>query len=106
MILVALACLLTGAVFGLRFRVYVLVLALAVASVAIGVPALIEHDALTAAWRVGAGLMLLQVGYLAGMITRFVILAARTTSSSSAPLQRSSHRWPIRQDMPKALSAE
>ena len=103
MVLVALACLLTGAVLGLRFRVYVLVSAFAVAAVVIGVPALVEHGALTAAWRVGAGLVLLQTGYLAGIFTRFVILAARRPIPSSVSLQRSSQRWPIRQDMPKAL---
>ena len=103
MILVALACLLTGAVLGLRFRVYMLVLAVAVGSVAIGLPALTEHDALTAAWRVSVGLVLLQVGYFAGIVTRFVILAARSPIPSSASLQRSSQRWPIRQDVPTAL---
>ena len=103
MILVALACLLTGAVLGLRFRVYVLVLAMAVAAVAIGVPALTEHGTLTAAWRVGAGLGLLQAGYLAGIFTRFVILAARSPIPSPASLQRSSQRWPIRHDMPTTL---
>ncbi|MBA7633410.1 hypothetical protein ES703_40976 [subsurface metagenome] len=103
MMMVALACLLAGAVFGLRFRVYVLVLALAVAVIAIGVPALIEHGGLTAAWRVGVGLMSLQVGYLAGMVTRFLIPATLTPSPSSAFFQRFSRRRPIRQDMPRAL---
>ena len=99
MIMVALACVLTGAVLGLRFRVYMLVLAFAVATVVIGVPALIEHGTLTSAWRVGAGLGLLQVGYLAGIVSRFVILAARSPIPASASLQRS----PIRQDMPTVL---
>lgn len=104
--MLALACLLTGAVLGLRYRVYMLVLAFAVAIVVIGMPALVQHGVLTAAWRVGAGLMLLQAGYLAGIIIWFVILAARTTGPSSASLQRASNQWPIRQDMPEALRAD
>ena len=88
--MVVLACLLTGAVLGLRFRVYMLVLVFAVAVVAIGMPALVEHGALTAAWRVGAGLMSLQIGYLAGIVMRFTVLAARGVSPSPASLQRSS----------------
>lgn len=102
MTMVALACLLTGAVLGMRFRIYMLVLAFAVATVAIGVPALIGHGVLTAAWRLGAGLMLLQTGYLAGIITCYVVLAARSSGPSSASLQRSP-QWPIRQDLPTAL---
>lgn len=93
--MVALACVLTGAVLGLRLRVYMLVLTSAVAVVAIGVPALIEHGALAAVWRVGTGLMLLQAGYLAGIVTWFVIQAGR-----------SSHQWPIRQGAPRVLSAD
>ncbi|MCP4618178.1 MAG: hypothetical protein GY844_17305 [Bradyrhizobium sp.] len=89
MISVALACVLAGAVLGLRFRVFVLVLALPVACVAIGVPALIEHDVLTAVWRVGAGLVLLQVGYFAGVVVQFVMLGARRTGPSSTALQQS-----------------
>jgi hypothetical protein len=101
MLFVALASFLTGAVLGLRFRVSVLVPTLAVAFVAIGVPALIEHGVLTAAWWVGAGLASLQLGYVAGIITRFVIAATRSPRPPSGSLQRPAHQWPVRQGVSK-----
>ena len=78
----------------------------AVTPLTIGVPALTDHDVLTAVWQTGTAVILLQAGYLAGIATRFVMAAARSTSPSSASLQASSHRWPIRQGMQKGLSAE
>lgn len=106
MLMVVLVSSLTGAVLGLRFRAYALLPAFAVACVTIGLPALTNNDVLTAVWQTATGLVLLQVGYLAGIATRFVIAAARSTSPSTASLQGSSRRWPIRQDMQKALSTE
>ena len=103
MLMVAPVSLLTGAVLGLRFPAYALLPAFALACVAIGMPALINNGVLTAVWQTGTALVLLQVGYFAGIFTRFVILAARSPIPSSASLQRSSQRWPIRQDVPTAL---
>lgn len=88
--MVALACVLTGAVLGLRFRVHMLVVAFALAIVVIGLPSLAAHGPLTAMWQVGVGLLLLQAGYLAGVVTCFVIVAARRAETSSASLQPSS----------------
>lgn len=97
--LVALASLLTGAVLGLRFRVYVLVPAFVVACITAGIPPLVDHDALTAAWHTAAAVLLLQAGYLAGIVTRVVIAAARCKRSFSASLERRSRPWPIRRSM-------
>lgn len=106
MLMVALLSSLTGAVLGLRFRVYALLPAFALASVIISASALADNDVLTAVWRTGTALIMLQAGYLVGIATRYVMAAARTLRQSSASLRPSSRRWPIRQDLQKALSGE
>lgn len=99
MLMVVLASTLTGAVLGLRFPVYALLLACAVACVMIGTSALAGNDVMVAVWQAGAAVVFLQVGYLAGIAIRFVMAAARSPKSSSP---RSARRWSLRQDMPKA----
>lgn len=106
MLMVALLSSLTGAVLGLRFRVYALLPAFALASVMIGVSALADDGVMTAVWRTGTALIMLQAGYVAGIATRYVVAAARTQRQSSASLQPSSRRWPIHQGLQKALSGE
>lgn len=99
MLMVVLASSLTGAVLGLRFPVYALLPAFAVACVMIGTSALAGNDLMIAVWQAGAALIFLQAGYLAGIAIRFVMVAARSPKSSP---QRPTRRWSLRQDMPKA----
>lgn len=83
MLMVVLASSLTGAVLGLRFPVYALLPAFALACIIIGVPALTGNDLMTAVWQVGASLVFLQTGYLAGITVRLVMAAARSPKLSS-----------------------
>lgn len=99
MLMVVLASSLTGAVLGLRFPVYAVLLAFAVACVMIGTSALNGNDLMIAVWQAGAALVFLQAGYLAGIVIRFVMAAARSPKSSP---QQSPRRWSLREDMPKA----
>ena len=105
MLTVALLSSLTGAVLGLRFRVYALVPAFALACVVIGVTALVEGDGSAAVWRAGAALLMLQVGYVLGIATRFTMAGARSTSRLSAS-HAPSRQWPVRQDLQKAVSRD
>lgn len=99
MLMIVLASSLTGAVLGLRFPVYALLPAFAVACVMIGTSALSGNDFMIAVWQAGAAIVFLQTGYLAGIAVRFVMAAARIPKSYP---QRSPRRWSLRQDMPKA----
>jgi hypothetical protein len=94
MTMLILCCALAGAVLGLRFKVLVLVPAIALAVLTVVVGGVARADG---AWAIvgaaAAVATVLQIGYLAGTLTRFAIAGARgarrapTPALSGRPLQ-------------------
>jgi hypothetical protein len=90
MAMLALLSFLTGTVLGMRFRVLVLVPAIACAlptAVAVGI--FREHAFGSVILVAAATVTCLQIGYMAGIAVRHFLAAARMSGRRDAPLARS-----------------
>jgi len=85
MLMVGLLGMLAGAVLGMRFRVFILFPAMALACAVIAALGLFGNDGVwTAALAMTVAAAALQMGYFAGMITRTILAAARATAPRTA----------------------
>ena len=82
---------LTGAVLGLRFRIFVLAPAAGVTLVAVCATGIARSDGLIVILLAGMlALICLQIGYLGGILTRYTMLLAHARSQRKASLQAES----------------
>ena len=93
MLTLTLGCTLVGAVLGLRFTVWILVPGIAFGLFAAAATGIAHHDGLGT---IGLAMVLiavgLQLGYLMGTTTRFVIAGARAAQPRVvAPVSRTAH---------------
>ncbi len=91
-ILILLVCL-TGTVLGMRFKVFILAPAIGFTIVAVFAAGMARGDGLSAILVGGLlALICLQMGYLGGVLTRYIMTLARAGSRRKAPLQTESAR--------------
>jgi hypothetical protein len=78
---------LVGAVLGLRFKVFVLVPVICIALAIVAVDGVARGDEL---WRLAISMIViataLQVGYILGIVTQFVMASGRSTHHSTVSL--------------------
>jgi hypothetical protein len=98
MLILAIGCILVGAVLGLRFTVWILIPGIAFGLFAAAAAGIAHHDGLGT---IGLAMVLiavgLQLGYLMGTTTRFVIAGARAARARPAypsPERGGWHRRP------------
>jgi len=85
MVMIALCSALIGAILGTRFKVFILLPAIAVGIGFVIIVAALRDSALqTAVWVAVTWGIFLQLGYLGGLVTR-VVTAARSLPPRSAP---------------------
>lgn len=86
MIQLALFSLLVGAVFGLRFKVNVLLPLTVVGGALVGAGSLLAAPStITVLSNVAVYALALQAGYVLGSVSRFTVAAARTARPAEAP---------------------
>jgi hypothetical protein len=84
---------LTGAVLGMRFKVFVLAPAFVFAAIAVFAAGIVRGDSLRAMLVAGMlALISLQIGYLGGILTRYAVTLARAGSRRKTSLQAQSIR--------------
>lgn len=84
MIQLAISSFLVGAVFGLRFRVMVVMPLIVIGALAIGVVTLLTSHADSALLLIVAFASALQAGYMFGSLTRFTMAAIRVPGEEPA----------------------